>query len=88
MGVRIRTHHLGSTASPTQAHSAQPALGPEPRAECCVSGPGISSYASDPEQAGQSLRGCLEEALALVPEAQHQETTMFLGATAGMRLLR
>nr|KAF6484221.1 ectonucleoside triphosphate diphosphohydrolase 8 [Rousettus aegyptiacus] len=54
---------------------------------CQVKGPGISSYASDPEQAGQSLRGCLEEALALVPEAQHQETPMFLGATAGMRLL-
>ncbi|KFO21446.1 ectonucleoside triphosphate diphosphohydrolase 8 isoform X1 [Fukomys damarensis] len=55
---------------------------------CQVEGPGISSYASDPSQAGESLRGCLEEALALVPDAQHRETPTFLGATAGMRLLR
>ncbi|XP_032254791.1 ectonucleoside triphosphate diphosphohydrolase 8 isoform X2 [Phoca vitulina] len=54
---------------------------------CQVKGPGISSYASNPAQAGESLQDCLEEALALVPEAQHQETPMFLGATAGMRLL-
>ncbi|XP_014637859.1 PREDICTED: ectonucleoside triphosphate diphosphohydrolase 8 isoform X4 [Ceratotherium simum simum] len=54
---------------------------------CQVEGPGISSYTSDPAQAGESLQGCLEEALALIPEAQHQETPMFLGATAGMRLL-
>lgn len=55
---------------------------------CCVSGPGISSYASDPAQAGESLQGCLEEALALIPKAKHQQTPMFLGATGGMRLLR
>lgn len=62
--------------------------GLQPGAGCCISGPGISSYASDPVQAGESLRGCLEEALALIPEAQHRGTPMFLGATAGMRLLR
>uniref|UniRef100_A0A8C2YNY6 Ectonucleoside triphosphate diphosphohydrolase 8 n=1 Tax=Chinchilla lanigera TaxID=34839 RepID=A0A8C2YNY6_CHILA len=55
---------------------------------CQAEGPGISSYASDPARAGESLRGCLEEALALVPEARQRETPMFLGATAGMRLLR
>nr|KAF6280266.1 ectonucleoside triphosphate diphosphohydrolase 8 [Pipistrellus kuhlii] len=54
---------------------------------CRVKGPGISSYASDPAQAGESLRGCLQEALAAVPEAQQQQTPLFLGATAGMRLL-
>ncbi|XP_048202856.1 ectonucleoside triphosphate diphosphohydrolase 8 isoform X2 [Perognathus longimembris pacificus] len=54
---------------------------------CRVEGPGISSYASNPAQAGESLKGCLEEALGLIPEAQHQETALFLGATAGMRLL-
>nr|XP_012423659.1 PREDICTED: ectonucleoside triphosphate diphosphohydrolase 8 [Odobenus rosmarus divergens] len=54
---------------------------------CQVKGPGISSYASNPAQAGESLQGCLEEALALIPEARRQETPMFLGATAGMRLL-
>ncbi|KAM9207613.1 ectonucleoside triphosphate diphosphohydrolase 8 isoform 3-T3 [Dugong dugon] len=54
---------------------------------CQVEGPGISSYTSNPALAGESLRGCLEEALALIPEAQHWETPTFLGATAGMRLL-
>uniref|UniRef100_A0A7N5J889 Ectonucleoside triphosphate diphosphohydrolase 8 n=1 Tax=Ailuropoda melanoleuca TaxID=9646 RepID=A0A7N5J889_AILME len=54
---------------------------------CQAKGPGISSYASNPAQAGESLKGCLEEALMLVPKARHQETPMFLGATAGMRLL-
>ncbi|XP_062938622.1 ectonucleoside triphosphate diphosphohydrolase 8 [Cynocephalus volans] len=54
---------------------------------CQVEGPGISSYASDPARAGESLQACLEEALALIPEAQHRETPAFLGATAGMRLL-
>ncbi|XP_048970870.1 ectonucleoside triphosphate diphosphohydrolase 8 isoform X1 [Canis lupus dingo] len=54
---------------------------------CQVKGPGISSYASDPAQAGESLQGCLEEALVIIPQAKHQETPAFLGATAGMRLL-
>ncbi|KAM5298589.1 ectonucleoside triphosphate diphosphohydrolase 8 [Ctenodactylus gundi] len=54
---------------------------------CQVEGPGISSYARDPAQAGESLKGCLGAALALIPEAQHWETPAFLGATAGMRLL-
>ncbi|KAF4016900.1 hypothetical protein G4228_007850 [Cervus hanglu yarkandensis] len=54
---------------------------------CQAEGPGISSYASDPARVGESLQGCLEEALALIPKAKHHETPMFLGATAGMRLL-
>ncbi|XP_042528624.1 ectonucleoside triphosphate diphosphohydrolase 8 isoform X3 [Dipodomys spectabilis] len=53
---------------------------------CHVEGPGISSYASDPTQAGESLKGCLGEALGLIPKAQHRDTATFLGATAGMRL--
>ncbi|XP_036892655.1 ectonucleoside triphosphate diphosphohydrolase 8 isoform X1 [Sturnira hondurensis] len=78
----------GQWASLSKTLSAQPAfwacsLVPG----CCVSGPGISSYASDPAQAGESLEGCLQEALAVIPAAQHQQTPMFLGATAGMRLL-
>ncbi|XP_004714524.1 ectonucleoside triphosphate diphosphohydrolase 8 [Echinops telfairi] len=55
---------------------------------CQVKGPGISSYVDDPSLAGESLRGCLEEALAIIPESQRRETPTFLGATAGMRLLR
>ncbi|XP_059115070.1 ectonucleoside triphosphate diphosphohydrolase 8 isoform X3 [Peromyscus eremicus] len=54
---------------------------------CQIEGPGIASYTSDPTQAGESLKSCLEEALALIPQTQHQETPTFLGATAGMRLL-
>ncbi|XP_030149249.1 ectonucleoside triphosphate diphosphohydrolase 8 [Lynx canadensis] len=54
---------------------------------CQAKGPGISSYASNPARAGESLQGCLEEALALIPEAQQRKTPLFLGATAGMRLL-
>lgn len=54
----------------------------------CVLGPGISSYTTDPAQAGESLKGCLGEALALIPGDLRQATPTFLGATAGMRLLR
>ncbi|XP_037351270.1 ectonucleoside triphosphate diphosphohydrolase 8 [Talpa occidentalis] len=54
---------------------------------CEVEGPGIAAYASRPAEAGAKLQPCLREALALVPEAQHPKTPLFLGATAGMRLL-
>ncbi|XP_047381268.1 ectonucleoside triphosphate diphosphohydrolase 8 [Sciurus carolinensis] len=54
---------------------------------CQVEGPGISSYTADPAQAGESLKGCLGEALALIPGDLHRATPTFLGATAGMRLL-
>uniref|UniRef100_A0A4X2KDN4 Ectonucleoside triphosphate diphosphohydrolase 8 n=1 Tax=Vombatus ursinus TaxID=29139 RepID=A0A4X2KDN4_VOMUR len=55
---------------------------------CNVEGPGISHYANDPAKAGESLKACMEKALALIPGDKHQETPTFLGATAGMRLLR
>ncbi|XP_004593663.2 ectonucleoside triphosphate diphosphohydrolase 8 isoform X2 [Ochotona princeps] len=54
---------------------------------CRAQGPGISSYAANPMGAAESLRDCLEEAVAHIPQAQHGETPLFLGATAGMRLL-
>ncbi|KAM3592483.1 uncharacterized protein V6R79_019698 [Siganus canaliculatus] len=54
---------------------------------CKVKGPGISSYASDPSEAGESLQACMEDAKQRVPEKRHQETPLYLGATAGMRLL-
>lgn len=54
---------------------------------CKVDGPGISSYASDPRKAGESLRKCMGKAEELVPEKRHHETPLYLGATAGMRLL-
>ncbi|XP_051883227.1 ectonucleoside triphosphate diphosphohydrolase 1 isoform X2 [Pristis pectinata] len=55
---------------------------------CSVKGPGISSYWTNVEQAGPSLRACLDEAKQSIPEEQHSETPVYLGATAGMRLLR
>lgn len=54
---------------------------------CKVKGPGISSYASDPKLAGQSLQACMKEAERFVPSERHDETPLYLGATAGMRLL-
>ncbi|NXK94788.1 ENTP8 diphosphohydrolase, partial [Formicarius rufipectus] len=55
---------------------------------CDVQGPGISSYANNPPKAGDSLRECLDKALKVVPAANHRDVPAYLGATAGMRLLR
>ncbi|KAK2820547.1 hypothetical protein Q5P01_023506 [Channa striata] len=54
---------------------------------CKVQGPGISAYASDPWKAGESLTDCMHEAQQKVPRNKHEETPLYLGATAGMRLL-
>ncbi|KAM6183824.1 ectonucleoside triphosphate diphosphohydrolase 2 [Erethizon dorsatum] len=54
---------------------------------CDVQGGGISSYADDPSKAGQSLVECMEQALRDVPTERHSGTPLYLGATAGMRLL-
>eukprot|EP00066_Takifugu_rubripes_P010743 XP_003978811.1 PREDICTED: ectonucleoside triphosphate diphosphohydrolase 1-like [Takifugu rubripes] len=54
---------------------------------CQVAGPGISSYAPAPWRAGESLKACMREAEQQVPQRRHQETSLYLGATAGMRLL-
>lgn len=51
-------------------------------------GPGISGYSHDTENAGHSLVQCLRQAQGVIPSKQHQETPVYLGATAGMRLLR
>ncbi|XP_038623887.1 ectonucleoside triphosphate diphosphohydrolase 8-like [Tachyglossus aculeatus] len=55
---------------------------------CSVKGPGISYYREEPTQAGESLRDCMREALGLIPDHLQRGTPTFLGATAGMRLLR
>ncbi|XP_022433807.2 ectonucleoside triphosphate diphosphohydrolase 2 isoform X3 [Delphinapterus leucas] len=54
---------------------------------CDVRGGGISSYADNPSGAGQSLVECLNQALRDVPKERHAGTPLYLGATAGMRLL-
>ncbi|NXS88257.1 ENTP8 diphosphohydrolase, partial [Erpornis zantholeuca] len=55
---------------------------------CDVQGQGISSYANNPAEAGRSLRECLDRALQVVPAEKQRDTPAYLGATAGMRLLR
>ncbi|NXQ53943.1 ENTP8 diphosphohydrolase, partial [Anthoscopus minutus] len=55
---------------------------------CDVQGQGISSYANNPPEAGNSLRECLDKALQVVPAEKQRDVPVYLGATAGMRLLR
>ncbi|NWH83897.1 ENTP8 diphosphohydrolase, partial [Aegithalos caudatus] len=55
---------------------------------CDVQGQGISSYANNPPEAGNSLRECLDKALQVVPAEKQRDVPAYLGATAGMRLLR
>ncbi|KAM9325887.1 ectonucleoside triphosphate diphosphohydrolase 2 [Gastrophryne carolinensis] len=54
---------------------------------CDVKGPGISSYWQNPPDAGKSLEECLNQAVEDVPSHRHSITPLYLGATAGMRLL-
>ncbi|XP_023367369.1 ectonucleoside triphosphate diphosphohydrolase 1 isoform X2 [Otolemur garnettii] len=56
--------------------------------ECKVKGPGISKYVQKINDLNIYLSECMERALKVVPSSQHQETPVYLGATAGMRLLR
>lgn len=51
-------------------------------------GGGISSYADQQGAAGQSLEVCLDQAVKDIPKERHQLTPVYLGATAGMRLLQ
>ncbi|KAM3599181.1 uncharacterized protein V6R79_001438 [Siganus canaliculatus] len=55
--------------------------------ECHVEGGGISSYAGQRGAAGRSLEACLDRAVKVIPKDRHQLTPVYLGATAGMRLL-
>ena len=49
--------------------------------------PGLSSFASDPEQGAASLKPLLEVAMRTVPEAARAATTVEVRATAGLRML-
>ncbi|KAI1882548.1 hypothetical protein AGOR_G00251880 [Albula goreensis] len=55
--------------------------------ECHVKGGGISSYAGLDGGAAGSLQACLDDAVRDIPKARHELTPVYLGATAGMRLL-
>ncbi|XP_031426216.1 ectonucleoside triphosphate diphosphohydrolase 2 [Clupea harengus] len=55
--------------------------------ECHVKGGGISSYAGKRGEAGRSLEACLTQAKEVIPKSRHHLSPLYLGATAGMRLL-
>ncbi|KAG7320782.1 hypothetical protein KOW79_015197 [Hemibagrus wyckioides] len=55
--------------------------------ECKVKGGGISSYAGQQGAAGRSLEACLKQTMVDIPPTRHNLTPVYLGATAGMRLL-
>lgn len=77
--AKLPTKHLPTEHLPTTC-----------REQCCFlsTGPGISSYSSNPPAAGTSLVPCLNQALRDVPKEKHAGTPLYLGATAGMRLLK
>lgn len=52
------------------------------------SGGGISSYVGQQGAAGHSLEACLDQAVKDIPKERHHVTPVYLGATAGMRLLQ
>lgn len=51
-------------------------------------GGGIASYTGQAGAAGRSLEVCLDQAVKDVPRERHRLTPVYLGATAGMRLLQ
>ncbi|XP_062873877.1 ectonucleoside triphosphate diphosphohydrolase 2 [Trichomycterus rosablanca] len=55
--------------------------------ECHVKGGGISSYAAQKGGAAKSLEMCMQQAVIDIPKDRHHLTPVYLGATAGMRLL-
>ncbi|OCT74211.1 hypothetical protein XELAEV_18033168mg [Xenopus laevis] len=56
--------------------------------KCNVKGLGISSYANEPEKAPTYIDDCLKKVKEVIPANQHNSTPAYLGATAGMRLLK
>lgn len=48
---------------------------------------GISSYENDPKEAGQAVAELLKYAESAVAKGHWKTTPLYLGATAGMRLL-
>ncbi|XP_032038077.1 ectonucleoside triphosphate diphosphohydrolase 3 [Aythya fuligula] len=56
--------------------------------KCNVKGPGISSYENNPGALAKPLDDCLSKVKERIPVHLHKTTSVYLGATAGMRLLR
>ncbi|XP_041650312.1 ectonucleoside triphosphate diphosphohydrolase 3 [Cheilinus undulatus] len=60
------------------------------RHNCRVAGDGISEMKVDPEKDAKSWEAfntCMGEIMKIIPVEKHKTTPLFLGATAGMRLL-
>ena len=49
---------------------------------------GLGTFENNPSDAGASLTHCVEETIDQIPEGVKESSRLFLGATAGMRLLR
>ena len=80
--------HMIFMLSFTPSPSPSPPFPPPPPSPS--SGGGISSY-TDPAEAAESLRNCLSGLLKEVPKkyyAHSYKVKTWLGATAGMRLLK
>ncbi|KAG8442877.1 hypothetical protein GDO86_011619 [Hymenochirus boettgeri] len=56
--------------------------------KCNVMGKGISSYANEPKRAPTYIEDCMKKIRDIIPINQQNNTPAYLGATAGMRLLR
>ncbi|XP_030702067.1 ectonucleoside triphosphate diphosphohydrolase 3 isoform X2 [Globicephala melas] len=56
--------------------------------KCSVKGSGISSYGENPQDAPKAFEDCMQEVKGHIPAHLHGSTCIYLGATAGMRLLR
>ncbi|XP_072859577.2 ectonucleoside triphosphate diphosphohydrolase 3 isoform X2 [Pogona vitticeps] len=56
--------------------------------KCNVKGPGISSYGSNPQEISKPIDDCMNKVKEKIPFHLHRSTPVYLGATAGMRLLR
>ncbi|XP_075349358.1 ectonucleoside triphosphate diphosphohydrolase 3 isoform X2 [Mycteria americana] len=56
--------------------------------KCNVKGPGVSSYESNPGALAKPFDDCLNKVKERIPVHLHKSTYVYLGATAGMRLLR
>lgn len=60
------------------------------RMNCKVKGPPISEFEISPNKKETTFKGfqdCMDEIRKIIPEEKHKTTPLFLGATAGMRLL-
>ncbi|XP_055270559.1 ectonucleoside triphosphate diphosphohydrolase 3 isoform X2 [Moschus berezovskii] len=56
--------------------------------KCNVKGSGISNYAENPQDAPKAFEDCMQKVKGHIPGNLHGSTCVYLGATAGMRLLR